>query len=219
MDPLGQGLVGPAGRGAARRNLQAAASSFGRFFFVFFFFFFFLSFELGLRLDDRRAQGRADVPDGRDPAARGGVGAFFFFRFCVYFFFLLSLSSLQKATKRKKKRNLTTFFSPLFLSSNYSLSLSVIFSQQQEAWLDLAAGLLPTDCVASAACHEPHTHSAQTAAKGAGGDKKSAAAALATLLERNCPRDRQHLFSLYVHTPKGVDFLEVCERQRDGFFC
>ena len=64
--------------------------------------------------------------------------------------------------------------------------------------------------MASAACHEPSTR----ATTGVGGDKKSSAASLATLLEKNCPRDKQHLFSVYVHTPKGVDFLEVRESER-----
>lgn len=69
-----------------------------------------------------------------------------------------------------------------------------------ERWLDLAAGLLPTDCVASAACHhQKHHHSSSSS---------SSSSSLAAALEKSCHPDKQHLFSLYVHTPKGVDFLE-----------
>lgn len=186
---MAQGLVRPAGWRAPGRDLQAAAGKPG----VLFFFFFF-SFQLGLRLDYRRAQGRADVPDGRDPAARGGLGAFFLF--FVAKFFALSFCFL-----------LSLLFSPTSDEIN-SLSLSFSHFSTQEDWLDLAAGLLPTDCVASAACHEPSTTATAKAGAGGAAGGKSGAAALASLLEKNCPRDQQHLFSLYVHTPKGVDFLE-----------
>ena len=228
VDPLGQGLVRSAGRGPPRGDLQAAAEP-GSLFLLLFFFLFFFFFERGLRLDYRRAQGRADVPDGRDPAARRGVGAFVeetrfsskkyppFFSLCVSFFSFFSFSP------RSDEKTLATSFLllPLFPSFSLSVSLSLSFSFQQEAWLDLAAGLLPTDCVASAACHEPSeartaTAAAAAGAGGGGGDRRqSGAAALASLLEKNCPREKQHLFSLYVHTPKGVDFLEV----REGGFC